>query len=136
MPPRRPTAATWSRDESGAAAVEFALISTVLITLIFGIFNTGWAIYCGADVRHAIERSARIYIAKPTATETELRTAIESHLMTVPLSDVALTVTKPTVSGAQVAQIAWTYNYTISIPFIPTVVVPLGSQIIAPIRQT
>jgi len=129
-------AGRWRRDERGATAVEFSIIASLLFTLILGIFNTGWAIYCGSDVRHAIERGARVYIVKPTATDTELRAAIQSNLQTVPISDVAITVTKPSVSGANVAQIAWTYNYTISIPFVAPVVVHMGSQIVAPIRAS
>ena len=126
----------WRRDERGGTAVEFALISSVLVTLIMGIFNVGWAIYCGGDVRHGIERGSRIYITNPTATEQQVRDAVSANLGTVPISDVTLTITKPTVSGAQMAQLAWTYNYTVTIPFVPPVVFHLGSQILAPIRAT
>ena len=131
----RGLATRFRRAESGAAAVEFSIIASLLFTLILGIFNTGWAIYCGSDVRHAIERGARIYIVKPAATDTEFRNAVASNLQTVPINDVAITVTKPSVSGAPVAQIAWTYNYTISIPFVAPIVVHMGSQIVAPIRS-
>ena len=61
--------ARFRRSQGGAAAVEFALVCSVLFTLIIGIFNLGWALYCGSDVRHAIERGSRIYLTSPNATE-------------------------------------------------------------------
>lgn len=126
----------FARSRFGGTAVEFALVSSVLFTAIYGIFNTGWGLYCAADVRHAVERGARLYISNPTATTDEVRAAINANLKTVPANQVTITITKPTIGGSVVAQVAWTYGYTVQIPFIPAITVQSGSQVIAPIRPT
>lgn len=131
----RGKALIWRRlDSSGATAVEFALVLSVLITFILGIFQLGWAVFCGNDVRHAIERAARIYIQTPGATNQQFVNAVTANLTTVDIQSVTITVTKPTIGGAQMAQIAWTYNVDLSIPFVPTMTLNFGSQIVAPIR--
>lgn len=54
-PPRR------ARDaERGAAAVEFALVSTLLIVLLFGIIAFGFALYRQQSALHAAREGARL----------------------------------------------------------------------------
>lgn len=128
-------AIAWRRlDSSGATAVEFAMILPILVTFIYGIFQLGWAIFCGNDVRHAIERAARIYIQTPTATDQQFISAVTSNLTTVNINAVGITVTKPTAAGAQMAQITWTYTYAVAIPFVPTMNLDFGSHIVVPVR--
>ncbi len=119
--------------EGGAAAVEFAVLSSVFISFILGIFWLGWGLYCGSDARHAIERASRIYLSNPQATDQQLEAAVGANLGVAHLSDIGFTITKPVISGAQVAQIAWTYNYTVQVPFMQPLVLNMGSQIVAPI---
>ena len=51
------------KNRDGAAALETALVAPIFITLVLAIFQVGWALYCGAEVRHAVERSTRLLIA-------------------------------------------------------------------------
>lgn len=121
-------------DESGATAVEFALVGAAFITFVLGVFWTGWGLYCGADVRHAIERASRIYLSNPQTTDQQFEAQVGSDLIAANINDVAFTITKPTISGATVTQIAWTYDYAPPIPFVPALTLRMGSQITAPIR--
>ena len=121
------------RDEGGAAAVEFAIVSALFITFVLGIFWLCWGLYCGADVRHGIERASRIYLTNPGATDTQFETAVGANLGVARLGDIGFTITKPVVSGVQVAQIAWTYSYVVSVPFMSPLTLQMGSQIVAPI---
>ena len=121
-------------DQSGATAVEFAIVSSVFTSFVLGLFWLGWGLYCGSDVRHAIERASRIYLSNPQATDQQFETAVSSNLQVTHLSDIGFTITKPSISGASVAQIGWTYNYSVQVPFLQPIVLNLGSQIVAPIR--
>jgi Flp pilus assembly protein TadG len=103
-------------DRSGAAAVELALVMPLLILFLFGIWELGWGLYNGGEVRHAVELGSRIYITNPSATSTDLSTAVASHLADVPISSVSLAVSSQTVSGASVEHITWSYRYTANIP--------------------
>ena len=103
-------------DRSGAAAVELALVMPLLIVFLFGIWELGWGLFKGGEVRHAVELASRIYVTNPSATSTDLSTAVASHLDALPIASVTLAVTDQTVSGAAVKHITWSYRYTATIP--------------------
>ena len=48
------------REERGAALVEFSFIAPVLILLVFGIVDFGWAFAQHQDVRHGAREGARL----------------------------------------------------------------------------
>lgn len=49
-------------DERGAALVEFALVSVLLMTLVFGIMEAGWAFSQLVEVRNASREGARLAV--------------------------------------------------------------------------
>lgn len=81
------------RPERGAAAVEFALILPILLTLVFGIIEFGWAFGQQVSLGNAAREAARtmaIHWAEPGA-EAE---AIEEGLDAAPLvADATITFT-------------------------------------------
>lgn len=108
------------RDRSGTTAVELAIVCPLLVTLVFGSWLLGWALYAGGEVRHAVELGSRVFISNPDATVSDLQTAVASHLSAVPLDGITLTLTTQTVGSATNEHIAWSYQTTASIPFVPT----------------
>jgi Flp pilus assembly protein TadG len=68
------------RDQSGAAAVEFALVVPILLILVFGLIQYGlyfWALQGGADAaRYAARLSA---VGKPS-TCSSLRSQVTSDI--------------------------------------------------------
>lgn len=126
------------RANGGAAAVEFALVSSVFFTLVIGIFNLGWVLYCGADVRHAVERGSRIYLSNPNATSTQLRSRIATYLEVTSITSVGTVVTRETIAGGQasVARVTWTYSTGLSIPFVPASTFNFGGQVMVPLAVT
>lgn len=111
----------WLWADEGGAAVEFALILPVLATFVFGIWFIGWALFCGSEVRHAVELGSRIYITNPTATSSDLQTAVTSHLADVSISDVTLNSSTVAIGAASSQHITYSYQATAPIPFIPDV---------------
>ena len=47
-------------DQRGAAAVEFALVVPLLLTILFGIIEFGWAYGQHLDVRHGSREASRL----------------------------------------------------------------------------
>lgn len=121
--------------DSGAAAVELALILPVFLTFVFGIFNLGWALYCGAEVRHAVERSSRLLIKDPTTSETAILTDVKSQLTSADPTAVSLTKSTQSLgTGGGIAKLNWTYAYTVTAPFINTATFHFDSVTVVPLR--
>lgn len=123
--------------ESGAAALETALVMPVFMTLVIGILNVGWAFYCGAEVRHAVERATRMIIIDPDTTETEIQTAVLDDLNAANPDDVTITMAPEDVGDedGQVARLTWAYGYTVDVPFVKNpIVFDFGSSMVVPLR--
>jgi Flp pilus assembly protein TadG len=120
---------------SGAAAVELALVLPVFITFVFGILNLGWALYCGAEVRHAVERSTRLLIVDPTTSAATILTNVKSQLSAADPNAVTLTKTTQAVgTGGGIAKLSWTYAYTLSSPFMTSKTFNFDSSMVVPLR--
>ena len=108
-------------DQSGAAAVELALVMPVLVIFIMGIWFMGWSLNLGSEVRHAVELGSRVYIANPNATTNDLQTAIASHLTDVPIGSINLTTSTSTIGSATSQHISWSFHTTPPIPFVGSI---------------
>ena len=108
-------------DESGGTAVEFALVLPLLVLFVFGIWYMGWALNLGGEVRNAVEMGSRIYITKPNATSDDLKTAVASHLINVPIASVTLNTNSTTIGTATSQHITWSYSTTAPIPFLSSI---------------
>jgi Flp pilus assembly protein TadG len=60
--------------EDGAALVEFAFLVPLLILIIFGIIEFGWAFYQQLDVRHGVREGARLAAVAADSTTAALKT--------------------------------------------------------------
>jgi Flp pilus assembly protein TadG len=108
-------------DRSGAAAIEFALVFPVLVTLLIGLLQLGWALHCASSVRWALETSARTLLLNPGATAGDLKTAMVAKLSNVAdSSNLSVTLTTQTAAGgAKVLHAASTYAYVLQVPLLP-----------------
>lgn len=86
------TAQRWQgpRSETGAAAVEFALVLPILVLLIFGIVDFGRAFNAQVTITHAAREGARVWALG--GTETEAQDAAQSAAATLTL-DTPMTFT-------------------------------------------
>lgn len=78
-----------SRDQRGAAAVEFALVVVPFVTLVFGAIDFGWAVNNDVLVNNAAREGAREGSLNPNAAAIE--TVVRSTLSYA--DDGAVTVT-------------------------------------------
>lgn len=107
-------------DESGATALEFALVIPVFVALLLGTFQVAWVMHCAGTVRWSLESNARSLLLDPTVTQDQLSTAVLgklSGLVDTSLVTVTL-VTDTTTTGAPVLRASTTYQPRLSIPFV------------------
>jgi Flp pilus assembly protein TadG len=107
------------KDASGAAAVEFALISPALFMLIVGGFQLAWTLHCAATVRWALETNARALMLNPSESSSTLKSAMVSSLNgKATASDLTVTITQDTSNPNGTLLVATsTYSTTLAIPF-------------------
>jgi Flp pilus assembly protein TadG len=120
---------------AGTAAVETALVLPVFLAFVLGTLNLGWALFCGAEVRHAVERSSRLLIKDPTTSAATIQTAVRAQLSAANPSAVTLTKSTTAVgSGGGVATLSWTYAYSVEAPFLKTTTFTFDSSMAVPLR--
>jgi hypothetical protein len=95
--------------QESQALIEFALISPLLLLLIFGIIDIGRAVFYFDTLNHAAREGARVAVRASTITPTNA-----SVLATVIQQVVGVTVTEPCPqgpisSGTPPANAAWLY---------------------------
>jgi len=108
-----------STGEIGASAVEFAIILPVLLILVFGIIEFGFAIYDKTMITNASREGARagIVFRVPPVTDEEIVTIINNYLnnnlITFGGSNSAtVTVTRAGYNPGDELKVTVAYTYT------------------------
>ena len=109
----------FARDETGAAAVEFAMVSVAFFSFIFAIGYAGIMLFTDLALHWAVERSTRVAVINATATQTAIQTQVNCFLASlgIPAATVTYTVTAGT---PPVAHIHATLAQTYTVPLITT----------------
>lgn len=115
------------RREEGAAAVEFALISVVLLTLVFGMIEFGIA-YSKANVYTGAAREGARYAAVRCAPDSStgctnalIAAKVNSAAVGYPIGPGAVTadrVCSDSTLGQNVT-VSWSQHITVNVPFVP-----------------
>ena len=116
------------RSESGASAVEFALLLPVLVMILFGIIEFGLALYRQAIFTNASREGARLVIVQsvPAITNAQINAAIDNYLTPAGITPgtVSRTIVAGGVTGTPV-QVTLTLPYTFVVLAGLTSVAPL-----------
>lgn len=106
------------RSEAGAAAVEFALIASVLFLLVFGIIEFG-RIFNELEVMNSAAREgARAAAVRGTSTEVADAAAAAAVPYTLDSTPTADKTCDDTTSGQPVT-VTWNQNFEISVGLLP-----------------
>ena len=101
-------------DQQGAAVIEMAIATPILILFIYGIFLVGQLFQASAGMQHALGEAARLATIYPTPTDTDIKAKMSAKKFgtnsgtlgalvitdggtpAVPYKDLSLTYTQPT----------------------------------------
>ena len=107
-------------DETGAAAVEFALVSSAFVTFMFGIAYAAIMLHTNASLQWAVETTIRQAAINPSVTQTQLTTTLNTYLASTSLPS-ATTVSYTITAGTPpVANLTASFNRSFTIPFVST----------------
>lgn len=116
---------TRDRGERGASLVEFALVAPLLILLLLGTVELGWALGLNNDARHGAREAARLAAVSAPDIQTSVCSSMDlSTGQSVSYSIVSgtgvtgdtglVTVTVPAGSLSGVPMISWVIPATLS----------------------
>ncbi len=119
----------------GQALVEFALMATLLITLLLGIFDFGRAYYTQVQIKNAVGDAGYYAIQHSGDTSgNDTRSIIKTQLSNLqpPLQDSDITIS-PCTTGSVKTKIRVTYQYRLVFSWIvPSAQVALGDETYVP----
>ena len=103
------------RSESGASAVEFAILLPLLMMIVFGIIEFGLALYQQAVLTNASREGARLGIVQsiPSITIAQIDATIDTYLTNAGITpgNVGRNIVPGAVTGAPVS-VGLTLPYT------------------------
>lgn len=112
------------RDRKGSAAVEFAIISPVLIGALVGLAQLGILFFANAGLSNAVGEGARYATIYPRPSNTQIQAKINAQRFGLnPAYLTTPTITPGVSSGANYLEISMSYNVPLDFIFFdgPTV---------------
>ena len=102
--------------DSGAAAVEFALIAMVAISTFLGIIEFGRGLYIRNEMSYAADIGARKILTDPAVADNDVERAIRDAVNFGTATDLQLTLQTETVDGVIFRTLLVRYPLTLMIP--------------------
>ena len=97
------------RDRRGSALVEFAITIPILLAILLGIFEFARAWNIKQVITNAAREGARAAVV-PTATTSQINTAVQNRLTAAGVSGATVQIFNTTVSGDPDSVVV-SYNY-------------------------
>lgn len=86
-------------DETGAAAVEFAIVAPVVVMMILGSIECGRFMFLMNDMQASLSTAARSWMINPNASNSEVEHIFCERAVLVDCAETTLTITSETVNG-------------------------------------
>lgn len=119
-----------SGSSKGNALVEFALTAPVLMLLLVGIFDLGWAVYANNTVALAAREGARMAIITAN-NDSAIRTQVKRTAQGLGLVDGQIIITpSPTRTPGNSVSVRVNYSYVPLTPIIANIIGGSGSLLV------
>ena len=110
--------ARFARATSGAAAVEFAIISVVFITMIFAIIYLGFMLHTNSTLQWAVENSVRSAVISESMTQAQMTTKVNSVLSSMNMPNADSVSYNVAGTAPPIATLTANLSRTYTIPFL------------------
>jgi Flp pilus assembly protein TadG len=122
----------FAADETGTAAVEFGVVSSVFVIILFGIIYVALMLFSLASLQWAVERGARIASINKNATQSQIASAVNSYLTSVKVPQATVQYTTGTLGTVPVATINATFQRTFTVPLVSTFTINFSATTTVP----
>lgn len=125
-----------STGRRGQSLVEFALVAPLLLMVVFGTFDLGWAVYAKNTITNSAREGARVGVVV-SKSDADIRTQVKHTAAALGLTDAQIVISPAGNASAPYRdhQIALTvtvnYTYTPLTPIIGQILgggIPLSSS--------
>jgi Flp pilus assembly protein TadG len=120
MKPAKRVILSLATDAGGAAAVEFALIASAFLTLIFGISYVAIMLYDKSTLQWAVEQSIRQAVIDTNVTQAQMADAVNGYLSQTGLPTVTVTYSVTQAGTIPIANLAASFSQNYTLPFVST----------------
>ena len=117
---------------SGTAAVEFGIVSTVFIVILFGIVYVAMMLFSYASLQWAVERGARIASINKAATQSQIASAVNAYLTSVKVPQASVQYSLGTLGTVPMATITATFQRKFTVPLVSTFTINFSATTTVP----
>lgn len=120
-------------DESGATALEFALLAPVFMVLVFAVLQLSIAMHQGNSAKWAVERASRHVLVDNSLTEAQIQELIDDYLKAVG-SNAGIEISYAVDASGSIpyGTISGTYSYEINVPLLPEFTARFPATVVVP----
>ena len=120
------------REDTGATAVEFALVSSAFLALVLGVCYLGLILFNNMTLEWALTRAARLAEINKAVTVSDIAQAVNGYLASTGLPNATITYSSTVSGGLRSATIAAGFSRTYEVPMISTFNINFHSSITVP----
>jgi Flp pilus assembly protein TadG len=122
----------FTKDQSGATAVEFALVSSALIALVMGICYVAIMLFNNLSLEWALANASRLAEINKSVTQATIAQAVNGHLASMQLPAATVVYTSSVSGGLRSAVITAGYTQTYTLPMVSTFQIHFSANITVP----
>ena len=95
----------------GAAMVEFAFVSPILIACLLGVTEFGYLLWNRHSLEFAVEETGRMVLTMQTITDDAITADLKSRIINIDTSAVTASVARETIGATTFVTINVSYTY-------------------------
>jgi Flp pilus assembly protein TadG len=122
----------FTRDQNGATAVEFALVSTAFMALVMGICYVAIMLFNNLSLEWALANASRLAEINKSVTQDSIAQVVNGHLASMNLPAATVVYTSSISGGLRTAVITAGYSQTYTLPMVSTFHINFSANITVP----
>jgi Flp pilus assembly protein TadG len=122
-------------DERGVNAVEFAMVLPVFIAMMFGVIQTGLALYYSSSVQFSLEKTAREAMLDGGLSSGALQQAFNDELKTFTDKKITIQYALDSQGDVDVVVLKAKYIHVFDIPLVPHFEMAFPVEVRAPVTE-
>jgi len=122
-------------EKSGAAAVEFAIVSSAFFCFVLGIAYVAIMLFNNASLNYAVEDAARTVAMNNSTTQDQIKTKVNSYMTKAGLPSATVLYSTSTINSVLTGHIAANYTQTYKLPFVNTFHITFKADAYVPLQS-